>query len=94
MEIKSIKTEEDYQAALQRLEEIFDAELGTLEGDELEALFDSPRPKPTLVGPPATSPAASLITPAEEKKPRSKRTDTDDRDRPPLGGAMVPQPAG
>ncbi len=66
----------------------------TIEGDELEALFDSPRPKPTLVGPPATSPAASLITPADEKKPRHQRTDTDDRDRPPLGGAMVPQPAG
>jgi cell division protease FtsH len=66
----------------------------TIEGEELEALFDSPRPKPTLVGPPATSPAASMITPAEEKKPRSKRTDTDDRDRPPLGGTMVPQPAG
>jgi len=66
----------------------------TIEGEELEALFDSPRPKPTLVGPPATSPAASMITPAEEKKPRSKRTEPDDRDRPPIGGAMVPQPAG
>lgn len=66
----------------------------TIEGDELEALFDSPRPRPHLVGPPATVPAASLITPAEEKKPRSKRGDSDDRDRPPLGGTMVPQPAG
>jgi cell division protease FtsH len=66
----------------------------TIEGEELEALFDSPRPQPNLVGPPATSPAASLITPAEEKKPRTKRNDSDDRDRPPLGGTMVPQPAG
>ncbi len=66
----------------------------TIEGEELEALFDTPRPKPNLVGPPATSAAASMITPAEEKKPRGKRTDTDDRDRPPFGGTMVPQPAG
>ena len=60
----------------------------TIEGEELEALFDSPRPKPDLVGPPAASPAASMITPAEEKKPRSKRSDSDDRDRPPIGGTM------
>ena len=66
----------------------------TIEGEELEALFDTPRPKPTLVGPPATSPAASMITPAEEKKSRSKRNDSDDWDRPSLGGKMVPQPAG
>ncbi|MEZ4531487.1 MAG: hypothetical protein R2855_10720 [Thermomicrobiales bacterium] len=54
----------------------------TIEGEELEAPFDSPRPKPTLVGPPGASPAASLITPAEDKKPRTKRNDSDDRDRP------------
>jgi len=44
----------------------------TIEGDELEALFDTPRPKPNLVGPPATSPAASLITPAGRKKSRGR----------------------
>ncbi len=66
----------------------------TIEGEELEALFDTPRPKPNLVGPPATSPAASMITPAEEKKSHGQRSDSDDRDRPPFGGAMVPQPAG
>jgi cell division protease FtsH len=66
----------------------------TIEGEELEALFDSPRPKPTLVGPPATNPATEGITPADEKKSRSKRNDSDDRDRPPFGGTMVPQPAG
>lgn len=38
MNIKLIKTEEDYQAALQRLEDIFDAEPDTHEGDELEVL--------------------------------------------------------
>ena len=39
MNIKLIKTEEGYQLALQRLEEIFDAEPGTQEGDELEVLI-------------------------------------------------------
>jgi len=36
--IKLIKTEADYQDALKRLEIIFDAELNTPEGDELEIL--------------------------------------------------------
>ena len=38
MHIKLIKTEADYEQALQRLEEIFDAELGSETGDELEVL--------------------------------------------------------
>ncbi|NPA43714.1 MAG: helix-turn-helix domain-containing protein [Chlorobi bacterium] len=38
MNIKPIKTEADYQQALARLEEIFDAVPGTPEGDELEVL--------------------------------------------------------
>lgn len=38
MNIKPIKTEKDYQAALARLENIFDAKPGTLEGDEVEIL--------------------------------------------------------
>ncbi len=38
MEIKPIKTDADYRAALKRLEEIFDAKLGTPESDELEIL--------------------------------------------------------
>lgn len=38
MKIKPIKTEEDYNQALERLEEIFDAKLGSIEGDELEIL--------------------------------------------------------
>lgn len=38
MHIKPIKTEKDYQGALARLEEIFDAQPGTPEGDELEVL--------------------------------------------------------
>jgi HTH-type transcriptional regulator/antitoxin HigA len=38
MELKPIKTEADYRAALKRLEDIFDAKLNTPEGDELEIL--------------------------------------------------------
>lgn len=38
MEIKPIRTEEDYASALNRLEVIFNAEFGTPEGDELEIL--------------------------------------------------------
>ncbi len=38
MNIKPIKNEKDYQQALQRLAQIFDAKKGTEEGDELEIL--------------------------------------------------------
>jgi len=38
MNIKPIKTEQDYDLALERLEMIFDAEPNTEEGDELEIL--------------------------------------------------------
>ena len=38
MNIKPIKTEKDYQKALQRLEVVFDAKNGTAEGDELELI--------------------------------------------------------
>ena len=38
MNIKPIKTENDYKQALERLEIIFDAKLNSAEGDELEVL--------------------------------------------------------
>jgi HTH-type transcriptional regulator/antitoxin HigA len=38
MEIKPIKTENDYKQALERLELIFDTKIGSPEGDELEVL--------------------------------------------------------
>lgn len=38
MNIKPIKTEDDYNQALERLEVIFDAKLNSPEGDELEVL--------------------------------------------------------
>ncbi len=38
MNIKPIKSEKDYEKALERLEVIFDSKKGTKEGDELEIL--------------------------------------------------------
>ncbi|MYE55186.1 MAG: hypothetical protein F4X34_08340 [Chloroflexi bacterium] len=38
--VNPIRTEEDYQAALARVDEIFQAKLGTPEGDELDVLTD------------------------------------------------------
>ena len=38
MKIAPIRNEKDYQHALNRLEEIFDAKKGTEQGDELEIL--------------------------------------------------------
>jgi HTH-type transcriptional regulator/antitoxin HigA len=38
MNIKLIKTEADYQRAIKRLEEIFDAKIGTPESDEADIL--------------------------------------------------------
>lgn len=38
MTLKPINTEKDYQAALSRLEQIFDSKKGSPEGDELEIL--------------------------------------------------------
>lgn len=38
MELKLIKTEKDYRKALKRLDEIFDAKIGTAESDEADVL--------------------------------------------------------
>ena len=38
MRLRPIRTEKDYQRALSRLEQIFDAKFGSKEGDELEVL--------------------------------------------------------
>ena len=38
--VQTLETELDYEFALERLEVIFDAEKGFLEGDELDALGD------------------------------------------------------
>ncbi len=38
MNIRPIKTEKDYREALKRMEEIFDAEIGSLDSDEADIL--------------------------------------------------------
>jgi cell division protease FtsH len=54
----------------------------TIEHEELEELFDGPRPAPRLVGPPIGQPAA-----------RSKQDESEGRDFP-GSGRLTPQPAG
>jgi cell division protease FtsH len=61
----------------------------TIEGEELEALFDSPRPKPDLVGPPTGRPSNRFVPP-ELAPPAPARPE---RDLPP-SGQLRPQPAG
>ncbi len=64
----------------------------TIEGDQLEALFDSPRPLPTLAGPPTAEPAIRQVekTPTRKRRPRVKK---DEDARPPLSGQLKPTPA-
>ncbi len=40
LKLRSIRTEEEYEAALARIREIFHAEVGTAEGEELDELVD------------------------------------------------------
>ena len=65
----------------------------TIEGEQLEALFDSPRPKPDLVGPPSGRPATRLSNGRREGDPRPN--ERQEREQPPSGAAQLrPQPAG
>jgi len=59
----------------------------TIEGEELEALFDAPRPKPDLVGPPFGRPSARF-----EPRPQGQVQPRPDGDQPAPGG-LAPQPA-
>ena len=40
LKLRAIRTEEEYEAALARIREIFHAEVGTAEGEELDELAD------------------------------------------------------
>ena len=62
----------------------------TIEGEELEALFETPRPRPDLVGPPSGRPGRGFVpgTPAAEQ-PAARS----ERDLPPSPGQLRPQPA-
>jgi cell division protease FtsH len=80
------------EAHVDKLQAIAELLLGkeTIEGEELEALFETPRPRPDLVGPPTGRPGRTLspATPAAERA--SARGE---RDLPPSGGHLRPQPA-
>lgn len=67
----------------------------TIDDEELERLFDSPRPRPNLVGPPTGRPSAlAQATAAKPPTPRiPERSDKRDVDPPPLT-QWRPQPAG
>ena len=63
----------------------------TIEGEQLEALFEQPRPRPKLVGPPACQDAPTpSVVPTSPETPLSRN----DWDRPPGMGHLRPQPAG
>jgi cell division protease FtsH len=81
---------ETHAGKLQTIAELLLAE-ETIEGEQLEALFETPRPRPDLVGPPSGRPGrgfAAPIPPAERPAARGER------DLPPSTGQLRPQPAG
>jgi cell division protease FtsH len=64
----------------------------TIESEQLEALFEQPRPLPNLVGPPHGSPSAQsqvAFTPAGD----STQRDRPDRETPPTLSHLRPRPA-
>ena len=67
----------------------------TIEGEQLEALFDSPRPSPDLVGPPTGRPATRYgqVAAADASEGRASERPERDRDAPGFG-QLRPQPAG
>jgi cell division protease FtsH len=81
---------ETHSDKLQTIAELLLAE-ETIEGEQLESLFETPRPRPDLVGPPSGRPGrgfAPAIPPAERPAARGER------DLPPSTGQLRPQPAG
>jgi cell division protease FtsH len=61
----------------------------TIEGEELEALFESPRPRPDLIGPPTGRPGRAT----DAARLPEQSADRGERDLPPHGGQLRPQPA-
>jgi cell division protease FtsH len=65
----------------------------TIESEELEALFDSPRPTPDLVGPPTGRPA-TVAQGVRSVAPELPVAERPEREMPPSGaGQLRPQPA-
>jgi len=66
----------------------------TIEGEELEALFDTPRPAPDLVGPPTGRPSARTQEQTGQREPvQPQRPEPREPDSPGFG-RLTPQPAG
>jgi cell division protease FtsH len=66
----------------------------TIEGDELEALFDTPRPAPDLVGPPTGRPSARTQEQSSQREPAQPQRPEHREPDPPSFGRLTPQPAG
>ncbi len=67
----------------------------TIDDEQLERLFDTPRPKPNLVGPPAGRPSTQAQAAANRPSARRIPDRSDHRDQdPPTLGSLRPQPAG
>jgi cell division protease FtsH len=63
----------------------------TIESEQFEAIFDAPRPKPDLIGPPLGRLGTQASMPPTPPPPAHER---DERDFPPATGQLRPQPAG
>ncbi|MCC7023471.1 MAG: ATP-dependent zinc metalloprotease FtsH [Thermomicrobiales bacterium] len=81
---------ETHMAELKAIAELL-LEEETIEGDELEAIFATPRPRPDLVGPPTGRPARRFIA---ETPPAERPAARGERNMPPGPGHLRPQPAG
>jgi cell division protease FtsH len=67
----------------------------TIDDEQLEMLFDSPRPQPVLIGPPTGRPSARAQQAADRPAPRPGQERQERRDQEPPGfGQFRPQPAG
>ena len=66
----------------------------TIEGEELEALFDTPRPIPDLVGPPTGRPATRYKDAAASIVPDPRQSERPERESPGGFGQLRPAPAG
>jgi cell division protease FtsH len=67
----------------------------TIDDEQLERLFDMPRPKPNLVGPPTGRPSAQAQATASRPPGQRIPDRSDRRDQDPPGlGQLRPQPAG
>lgn len=84
--LEIIKTHFDRLEAISRL--LIREE--TIEDEELEALFDSPRPKPDLVGPPTGRPSRLSQESASGEFTKQREDEDDDRGS---FGTLNPQPA-